>query len=168
MNGQSAGRRKPPQRPHGKHPERVKIQSTPFKYRETGGTKDIKDDKYTASWFRKIDKLPWENEGDSQGADRVVIIYSRRVSRPKNPTRVLSIRWTAPEDIPAGTVVAVPCPANLYDCTTWQDYVDPSEYEYYGYCYSRHETATETKTVLAQSGSTAVQNFAFDGMEDVE
>ena len=112
--------------------------------------------------------MPWENEGDSQGADRVVIIYSRRVSRPKNPTRVLSIRWTAPEDIPAGTVVAVPCPANLYDCTTWQDYVDPSEYEYYGYCYSRHETATETKTVLAQSGSTAVQNFAFDGMEDVE
>ena len=27
---------------------------------------------------------------------------------------------------------------------------------------------TETKTVLAQSGSTAVQNFAFDGMEDIE
>ena len=27
---------------------------------------------------------------------------------------------------------------------------------------------TETKTVLAQSGSTAMQNFAFDGMEDVE
>ena len=26
---------------------------------------------------------------------------------------------------------------------------------------------TETKTVLAQSGSTAVQNFAFDGMEDI-
>lgn len=31
MNGQSAGRRKPPQRPNGKHPERVKIQSTPLK-----------------------------------------------------------------------------------------------------------------------------------------
>lgn len=27
---------------------------------------------------------------------------------------------------------------------------------------------TETKTVLAQSGSTAVQNFAFDGMEDID
>lgn len=26
---------------------------------------------------------------------------------------------------------------------------------------------TEKKTVLAQSGSTAVQNFAFDGMEDL-
>lgn len=98
----------------------------------------------------------------------MVTIYSSRVSRPKNPTRVLSIRWTAPETIPAGTVVAVPCPANLYDCTTWQDYIDPAEYEYYGYRYSRHSQETETKTVLAQSGSRAVQNFAFEGMEDVE
>ena len=27
---------------------------------------------------------------------------------------------------------------------------------------------TETKTVLAQSGSTSMQNFAFDGMEDID
>ena len=173
-NGQSAGRRKPPQRLNGKRPgpgedtvySRCRWKSAE-KYRETGGTKDIKNDNYTTSWFHRIDKAPWENDGNSQGADQVVTIYSSRVSRPRNPTRVLSIRWTAPEDVPAGTVVSVPCPANLYDCTTWADYIDPSAYEYYGYRYSRHSADTETKTVLAQSGSTAMQNFAFD-MEDID
>ena len=141
---------------------------TAEKYWETRGTKDIKSDNYTTSWFHRIDKAPWENDGNSQGADQVVTIYSKKISRPKNPTKVLSIRWTAPEDVPAGTVVSVPCPANLYDCTTWADYYDAAEYEYYGFRYSRHDPVTETKTVLAQSGSTAVQNFAFDGMDDID
>ena len=133
------------------------VQSTPDaeffaeKYDESQGKKDIKNDNYTTSWFHAIDKAPWENDGNMQGADQVVTIYSKKISRPKNPTRVLSIRWTVPEDIPAGTTVSVPCPANLYDCTSWQDYIDPSEYQYYGYRYSRHTLETDTKTLLVSS-----------------
>lgn len=98
----------------------------------------------------------------------MIKLYTTPISRPKNPTRVLSIRYTAPENIPAGTVIAVPAPANLYDCTTWADYYDPMEYEYYGYKESTHSSAKETKTVLAQAGSTATQNFAFDCMDDID
>lgn len=133
------------------------VQSTPDaeffaeKYDESQGKKDIKNDNYTTSWFHKIDKAPWENDGNSQGADQVVTIYSSRVSKPANPTKVLSVRWKAPEDIPAGTVVAVPCPDNLYDCTTWADYYDAGVYEYYGYRYSRHTSETDTKTLLVSS-----------------
>ena len=56
--------------------------------------------------------------------------------------------------------------ANLYDCTTWMDYPDPAQYQYYGYKESRLKKTEETKTVLAQAGSTATQNFAFDMDEE--
>lgn len=42
------------------------------------------------------------------------------------------------------------------------DYPDPEQYEYYGYKESLLKKTEETVTVLAQSGSTAMQNFAFD------
>lgn len=101
--------------------------------------------------------------GNKQGADQVIKVYSGAVvSKPKNPTRVLSIRWTAPEDIPAGTVISVPAPANLYDCTTWGDYIDPDSYSYYGYKGSEHTISSTSKTVLVQTSSTTTQNFAFD------
>ena len=148
---------------------------TAEKYRETGGIKDIKNDNYTTSWFHRIDKAPWENDGNPQGADQVVTIYSSRVSRPANPTRVYAsrIRNTGSSPITItlnpgeSSSVAYTLVSTVYDCTTWADYIDPSNYEYYGYRYSRHSADTETKTVLAQSGSTALQNFSFEGMEDI-
>lgn len=111
-----------------------------------------------------------EDYGNLQGATsaiRRLVNFGDYVQRPANPTRVLSIRWTAPENVPAGTVVSVPCPANLYDCTTWDYYYSAPSYDYVGYFASAYSKTTETKTVLAQSGSAATQNFAFDGMEDL-
>lgn len=56
----------------------------------------------------------------------------------------------------------------VYDCSTWAYYYTAPVYDYVGYFASSHISTEEKKTVLAQSGSTAVQNFAFEGMEDVE
>lgn len=57
---------------------------------------------------------------------------------------------------------------NVYDCTTWDYYRTEPTYDYVGYFASSYSKETETKTVLAQSGSTAVQNFAFDMEEDYQ
>lgn len=123
--------------------------------------------------MKKIDKAQWEDYGNAQGADRVIKVYNGTVSRPKNPTKVTTVtvrnQGSSPITIPPGSKATLPVvSSSLYDCTTWRDYPDPDVYDYYGYRYSRHDPVTETKTVLAQSGSTAVQNFAFEGMEDVE
>lgn len=128
---------------------------------------------YTASRLQTIDKTRYEDYFDSQGATSVIKRMTStptRERKPKNPTRVLSVRYTAPEDIPKGTVIAVPTSGNLYDCTTWDDYyrADDVEYDYMGYFASSSAPEEATKTFLAQSGSTATQNFAFDGMEDLE
>lgn len=153
------------------------MQETAEKYWETRGAKDIKSDNYTPSWFHKIDKAPWENDGNSQGADKVVTIYSSRVSRPKNPTRVYKSKimntGTAPITINItlypgqSSSEAYTLASTVYDCTTWADYYDASVYDYYGYRYSRHSAENETKTVLVQTGSTAMQNFAFEMEEDI-
>lgn len=129
---------------------------------------------YTASKLQAIDKTRYEDSFDSQGATSVIKrmkVTPNRERKPKNPTRVLSVRYTAPEDIPKGTVIAVPTPSNLYDCTTWDDYyrADDVEYDYMGYFASKSAPETETKVFLTQSGSgTATQNFAFEGMEDLD
>lgn len=128
---------------------------------------------YTASRLQQIDKTRYEDYFDSQGATTVIKRMTStpiRERKPKNPTRVLSVRYTAPEDIPAGTVIAVPTSGNLYDCTTWDDYylADNVKYDYMGYYASGSAPESETKTFLAQSGSTATQNFAFEGMDDIE
>lgn len=145
---------------------------SPTKYRETEGIKDVKSDSYSASWFQKINKSQWEDYGNAQGANRVIKQYTGTVNRPKNPTRVTSVSgiYTGQSKFVAtGDKITVAVSnTNLYDCTTWMDYPDPEQYEYYGYKESGHSSQTETKTVLAQSGSTAVQNFAFEGMEDIE
>ena len=128
---------------------------------------------YTSSKLQTIDKTRYEDSFDTQGATSVIKRMKttpNRERKPKNPTRVLSVRYTAPEDIPAGTVIAVPTPSNLYDCTTWDDYylADGVEYDYMGYFASKSAPEKETKVVLAQSGSTATQNFAFEGMEEFD
>lgn len=50
----------------------------------------------------------------------------------------------------------------VYDCSSWDYYYSAPSYDYVGYFASAHNKTEETKTVLAQSGSTAMQNFAFE------
>ena len=91
--------------------------------------------------------------------------------RPANPTQITKITFTPAVDISKGTPVTVNLANagyhNVYDCTTWEYYWKNPTYDYVGYFASSHSVETETKTILTQSGSTAMQNFAFDGMDDV-
>lgn len=132
---------------------------------------------YTASKLQQIDKTRYEDYFDSQGATTVVKRMTStptRERKPKNPTKQTTISWTAPATIKQGTNVTINLAnagyANLYDCTTWGDYylADNVKYDYMGYYASASAPESETKTFLAQSGSTATQNFAFDGMDDLE
>ncbi len=60
--------------------------------------------------------------------------------------------------------------STVYDCTTWADYYQLNGQQYWGYRESVKGSGgggtQKTVTVLAQSGSTATQNFAFDMDED--
>ena len=132
---------------------------------------------YTASQIRQIDKTRYEDSFDSQGATTVIKRMTStptRERKPKNPTKQTTISWTAPFAIKQGTKVTINLAnagySNLYDCSTWDDYylADNVKYDYMGYYASASAPESETKTFLAQSGSTATQNFAFDGMDDLE
>lgn len=132
---------------------------------------------YTASKLQQIDKTRYEDYFDSQGATTVIKRMTStptRERKPKNPTKQTTISWTAPATIKQGTNVTINLAnagySNLYDCTTWGDYylADNVKYDYMGYYASASAPESETKTFLAQSGSTATQNFAFDGMDDLE
>lgn len=132
---------------------------------------------YTASKLQQIDKTRYEDYFDSQGATTVIKRMTStptRERKPKNPTKQTTISWTAPATIKKGTNVTINLAnagySNLYDCTTWGDYylADNVKYDYMGYYASASAPESETKTFLAQSGSTATQNFAFDGMDDLE
>lgn len=94
----------------------------------------------------------------------------KRERKPKNPTQVFSVKYTAPEDIPSGTVIAVPAPDNLYDCTSWDYYylADNVKYDYMGYYSSSSDPEQDTKVFLTQKATAVTQNFAFEGMEDFE
>ena len=132
---------------------------------------------YTASRLQQIDKTRYEDYFDSQGATTVIkrMTYTpTRERKPKNPTKQTTISWTAPATINRGTKVTINLAnagySNLYDCSTWDDYylADNVKYDYMGYYASASAPQEETKTFLAQSGSTATQNFAFEGMDDLE
>ena len=179
-NGQSAGRRKPPQRLNGKHPGPGEDTAySPDKYRETEGRKDIKDDKYYASKIKKLDTSQVEDYGNNQGATSVIrrlVSFGDSVSRPANPTRVYSsrIRNTGSSPITItlnpgeSSSVAYSLVSTVYDCSTWANYYSAPTYDYVGYFASSHSSTEEKKTVLAQSGTTEVQNFAFAGMDDID
>lgn len=152
---------------------------SPEKYRETEGRKDIKDDSYTASKIQNIDTAQVEDYGNLQGATsaiRRLVSLGDYVSRPANPTRVYSSRirnnGSSPITITLNpgesSSAAYSLVSTVYDCSTWANYYSAPTYDYVGYFASSHSSTEETKTVLAQSGSTSVQNFAFEGMEDVE
>ena len=149
------------------------------KYRETEGRKDIKSDSYTASKIQKIDTAQVEDYGNLQGATsaiRRLVSLGDYVSRPANPTRVYRSRiintGSAPITITLNpgesSSVAYSLVSTVYDCSTWANYYSAPTYDYVGYFASSHSSTEEKKTVLAQSGSMAMQNFAFEGMEDVE
>lgn len=132
---------------------------------------------YTASRLQQIDKTRYEDYFDSQGATTVVKRMTSapaRERKPQNPTKQTTISWTAPSAIKKGTRVTINLAnagySNLYDCTTWDDYylADNVKYDYMGYYASSSSPQEETKTFLAKSGSMATQNFAFEGMEDLE
>lgn len=132
---------------------------------------------YTASRLQQIDKTRYEDYFDSQGATTVIKRMTStptRERKPKNPTKQTTISWTAPATIKKGTNVTINLAnagySNLYDCSTWDDYylADNVKYDYMGYYASASAPESETKTFLAQSGSTATQNFAFEGMDDLE
>ena len=120
-----------------------------------------------------------EDYGNNQGATEVIrrlVSPGSYVSRPANPTRVYSsrIRNTGSSPITItlnpgeSSSAAYSLVSTVYDCSTWANYYSAPTYDYVGYFASSHSSTEEKKTVLAQSGSTAVQNFAFEGMEDVE
>lgn len=132
---------------------------------------------YTASQIRLIDKTRYEDSFDSQGATTVIKRMTSaptRERKPTNPTKQVTISWTAPSAIKKGTRVTINLAnagySNLYDCTTWDDYylADNVKYDYMGYYASSSAPQEETKTFLTKAGSTATQNFAFEGMEDLE
>lgn len=144
------------------------VQSTPL---ETEGNKDVKNDSYTASKIKKIDTEEWEDYGNAQGATSVIkrlVSTGMAVRLPSNPTKVTNVivrnTGTSPITINPGESKTMKTESDVYDCTSWAYYygADGVRYDYVGYFASSHSTTTETKTVLAQSGSTAVQNFAFD------
>ena len=143
---------------------------SPTKYRETEGIKDVKSDSYSPSWYQQIDNSQWEDYGNAQGADRVIKQYTGTVRLPRKPDRVTSVYGTytgQSKFVATGDkITVVASNPNLYDCTTWRDYPDPDQYQYYGYKESLLKKTEETVTVLAQSGSTAMQNFAFDMDEE--
>ena len=147
---------------------------SPEKYRETEGTKDIKSDSYYASKIQAIDTSQWEDYGNSQGATSVIrrlVSLGDYVSKPANPTRVYNVvvrnSGSSPITIYPGETRTMRTDSVVYDCSTWANYYSAPSYDYVGYFASSHRKTEETKTVLAQSGSTAMQNFAFDGMEDL-
>lgn len=100
------------------------------------------------------------------------------VRKPANPTRVYTSRIrntrTSPITITLNpgeaSSAAYTLVSTVYDCTTWADYYQLNGQQYWGYKESVKGSASggtkKTVTVLARSGSTAMQNFAFDMEED--
>lgn len=79
---------------------------------------------------------------------------------------------TPPSGGGGGSVTVVPSTAPTYSGKTLVPAVlqqaTTSEKRYAPWRYVPSSKTEATKTVLAQSGSTAMQNFAFDGMEDID
>lgn len=132
------------------------------------------NDYYQPSKIQQIDKTQYEDYGNLQGATRAIrqlVSFGTAVSKPANPTKAVvpnGYRLQRYDSSISSWVTMTYMPFNWYDCTTWANYYNAPSYDYVGYFASAHSSQQESKTVLARSGSTAVQNFAFDGMEDLD
>ena len=175
-NGQSAGRRKPPQRPNGKHPERVKRQSTPLKnIGKTEGRKDTTG--YSVSG----------GEGKITGTNDSGVAFS--ISNDATITYQPGYLEGNGYYLQDGAynksgVLLIPGPVTIYSeakfhsgylkfATSRGAMTLDGDKGQRGINFTAGSTPTvsaitKTKTVLVQTGSTATQNFAFEGMEDIE
>ena len=130
---------------------------TAEKYRETGGTKDIANDSYTASKIEKINTFQWEEHGNAQGATDVIcrlVSFGDYVYAPANPTRVYNVvvrnTGSSPITINPGNTRTMPTDSIVYDCSMWGYYYTAPSYDYVGYYPSSHRNTEETKTFLVK------------------
>lgn len=147
------------------------VQSTPFKYWETRGIKDVTS--YTGGdgidrWA--LTKEDYE-EGRWSGADwacrRVTGVTTIR--RPANPTSIngtkVTVRNTTGSPItiqPGHTSSQLTLDrSNSYDCTTWENYT-VCTYDYQAVKSKAGTPQTETKKFLVARPRAAAQNLAFD------
>ena len=175
-NGQSAGRRKPPQRLNGKHlgPGEDTVYS-PTKYRETEGRKDTTG--YSVSGGKG--KITGTNDSG------VAFSISNDATITYQPGYLEGNGYYLQDGAyNKSGVLLIPGPVTIYSkakfhsgylkfATSGGAMTLDGDKGQRSINFTAGSTPTvtantETKTVLAQSGSTAVQNFAFDGMEDID
>lgn len=153
------------------------VQSTPLlKYRETEGIQDCTG--YTGGAgkgaIKEINYNEYIDNGNAQGCDAVKTYtfrdfpnyndsgnpgkYPLHPTHPTNWTQLRYQKWNGEEWQTIGAV-----PSTWYDCSTWgtigKTYLAVGAYATGGTITPEY---SDPVTVLAQSGSTATQNFAFD------
>lgn len=135
-------------------------------HRETGGTKDVKN--ATITGYQES-VLEVAQSGVVYDRDLYVSDLTAVDNAAPNPTRVYNVvvrnTGTSPITINPGTTRTMRTDSVVYDCTTRIRMYKLNGQIHYGYKESVKGTVskvTESKTVLAQAGSTAMQNFAFD------
>lgn len=171
----------PPQRPHGGHPERMMIQSTPFlKYRETEGRKDYTG--YTVSGGKG--KISGTNDaGVAFSINNNATITYQPGWKENMPTGKYSVegwkgRSTNGSVIYLGSNMAYGSLPTIH--TGYLSFAtaggkvtldgDKGQRTMSFDAGSEPTVTPEetTKTFLVQSTVTPVQNFAFDGMDDLD
>lgn len=136
------------------------------KYCESRGTKDVKN--ATISGYLES---VLEVAQSSINYDRY--LYVSDLTSVDNvapyPTRVYNVvvrnTGSSPITLNPGQTRTMHTDSIVYDCSTRRRMYDLNGQIQYGYRESVKGTVskvTESKTVLAQAGSTAMQNFAFD------
>ena len=151
---------------------------SPNKYRETEGIKDCTG--YTGGAgkgvIKEIDYNQYIDNGNAQGCDAVKTYIFRDFSEYNdagNPGKypIYPTKASVPSgyrlqrydgNIGSWTTMTY-MPFNWYDCSTWgtigKTYLAVGAYATGGTITPEY---SDPVTVLAQSGSTAIQNFAFD------
>ena len=134
---------------------------SPTKFRETEGIKDVTAGSYTASKIQQIDKGQWEDNANAQGATSVIkrltgTGVSKRLPANPTPANASGMYRVQRYNQFEASWDTVSFPSSWYDCSTWGYYYAAGDvqYDYVGYFASSYNKIEETKTVLAQPGST--------------
>lgn len=146
---------------------------TAEKYRETGGTKDREGTGGIVGYQESVLE-PFYSWSERVNYDAAMVVSDLTVvSKPFNPTKASvpsGYRLQRYDSNIAAWTTLTYMPFNWYDCTTWADYYQLNGQQFWGYKESKKGSVSggteKTVTVLARSGSTATQNFAFDMDED--
>lgn len=157
---------------------------TAEKYGETRGCEDCTG--YSGGGgtgaLKEIDYDQYIDNGNMQGCDAVKTYVFRDFANyndggnpgkyPLYPTKASvpsGYRLQRYDDNIGGWTTMTYMPFNWYDCSNWgtigKTYLAVGAYATGGAVTPEY---SDTVTILAQRGSAAVQNFAFDGMEDYE